>query len=91
MINGVTVVKVPTVVTVAAPGPQGPPGAGTTVTSGSLGAPAVLGGVLTATVTSNWGVDSGGNPYYDPAGAVAADAAIASLDSTGALVLTKPA
>lgn len=78
----------PTVVVVTSPGPQGRPGSG--ATSGSLSAPVSVLGVLTVTVTSNWGIDSGGNPYYDPAGAASADAAIASLNSTGALVLTKP-
>ena len=58
--------------------------------SSSLGAPVTVGGVLTVTVTSNWGLTSAGAAYYDPDGAAAADAAIASLDPSGALVLTRP-
>ncbi len=58
--------------------------------TGVLSAPVTVDGVLTVTVTSNWGVTPVGAAYYDPAGAVAADAAIASLDPSGALVLTRP-
>ena len=58
--------------------------------TGVLSAPVTVGGVLTVTVTSNWGLTSAGVAYYDPDGAVAADAAIASLDPSGALVLTRP-
>lgn len=86
MINAVTVVRVPTVVTVAAAGVQGKPGTGTD--AGSFNPPTSIGGVLTETITSNWGIDPSGNPYYDPAGAAPADAAIASLDAGGNLVLT---
>jgi len=56
----------------------------------SLSAPVTVGGVLTVTVTSNWGLTSAGGAYYDPDGAVPEEAAIASLDSSGALVLTRP-
>lgn len=58
--------------------------------SGVLNAPAMAGGILTVTVTSNYGVTPDGVAYYDPDGAVAADAAIASLSPSGALVLTRP-
>ncbi len=58
--------------------------------AGVLSAPVTVGGVLTVTVSSNWGVTPVGAAYYDPDGAVAADAAIASLDPSGALVLTRP-
>jgi len=58
--------------------------------SSSLSAPVTVGGVLTVTVTSNWGLTSAGGAYYDPDGAVPSDAAIASLDPSGALVLTRP-
>jgi hypothetical protein len=58
--------------------------------TGVLSAPVTVGGVLTVTVTSNWGLTSAGTAYYDPAGAAPADAAIASLDPSGALVLTRP-
>lgn len=70
---------------------QGPPGrVGPDSGTGSLSAPVAVGDGLVVTVTSNWGVDPAGFPYYDPAGAADADAAIASLDATGALILTKP-
>jgi len=58
--------------------------------SGVLNAPTMAGGILTVTVTSNYGVTPDGVAYYDPDGAVAADAAIASLSPSGALVLTRP-
>jgi len=56
----------------------------------SLSGAVNVGGVLTVTVSSNWGLTSAGTAYYDPDGAAAADAAIASLDPSGALVLTRP-
>jgi hypothetical protein len=43
------------------------------------------------TLTSNWGIDPSGNPYYDSAGAVPDEAAVASLDADGHLILTQPA
>jgi hypothetical protein len=49
---------------------------------------AVVGAEVDVTVTSNWGIDSGGNAYYDPAGASSADAAIATLGADGTIVLT---
>jgi hypothetical protein len=58
--------------------------------SGTLSAPSLVNGVYVVTVESNWGVTNAGGAYYDPDGAVAAEAAIASLNSTGALVLTRP-
>jgi hypothetical protein len=58
--------------------------------SGALSAPAMTGGIFTVTVTSDWGLTSAGTAYYDPDGAVPSDAAIASLDPSGALVLTRP-
>jgi hypothetical protein len=58
--------------------------------SGVLSAPAMTGGIFTVTVTSNYGVTPDGVAYYDPDGAVATDAAIASLSPSGTLVLTRP-
>jgi len=57
---------------------------------GSLSLPAVIDGVLTVTVVSNWGLTPVGAAYYDSSGAVPEDAAIASLDANGALILTRP-
>jgi hypothetical protein len=58
--------------------------------AGELSAPIEVDGVLTVTVTSDWGLTPAGATYYDPDGAVPLDAAIASLDSSGVLVLTGP-
>ena len=74
-------------------GPPGVPGGGGPLpepVAGMLSAPVAVDGVLTVIVTSNWGLTSAGAAYYDPDGAVATDAAIASLDPSGALVLTRP-
>ena len=58
--------------------------------SGVLSAPAMADGIFAVTVTSNFGLTSAGAAYYDPDGATPSDAAIASLDSSGSLVLTRP-
>jgi len=55
-----------------------------------LSAPQLVDGVWVVTVKSPWGVTADGQAYYDPEGAVPSDAAVASLDSTGALILTRP-
>jgi len=55
-----------------------------------LSAPKLVDGVWVVTVKSPWGVTVDGQAYYDPEGAVPSDAAVASLDSSGALVLTRP-
>jgi hypothetical protein len=70
------------------PGPQGPPGAEGSDTSGSLSSPEAVGDGLVVTITSNWGINVDGDPYYDPAGADPDEAAIATLDPFGHLVLT---
>jgi len=67
------------------PGPEGELSG-----SGALSAPSMTGGIFAVTVTSDWGLTSAGAAYYDPDGAVPEEAAIASLDSSGALVLTRP-
>lgn len=46
-------------------------------------------GSLEVTLTSNWGIDPLGAPYYDPDGADPADAAWPSLDPDGSFVLTQ--
>jgi len=67
-----------------------PPGLeGGLSSSGALSAPALAGEIFTVTVTSDWGLTSAG-AYYDSDGAVPEEAAIASLDSNGSLVLTRP-
>jgi len=55
-----------------------------------LSAPKLVNGVWAVTVKSPWGVTADGQAYYDPEGAAPSDAAVASLDSTGALILTRP-
>ncbi len=75
----------PNVTVLPVAGPPGPAGTG-----GSGFTTAVDGLELVVTVTSDWGVDDDG-PYWDPAGADPTDAAVASLDADGHLVLTKPA
>jgi len=57
---------------------------------GVLSAPKLVGGIWAVTVESPWGVTADGQAYYDAEGAVSSDAAVASLDSSGALVLTRP-
>jgi len=57
---------------------------------GVLNALDLVGGIWTVTVESPWGVTVDGQVYYDPEGAVPSDAAVASLDSNGELVLTRP-
>ena len=55
-----------------------------------LSAPELVDGVWVVTVESPWGITADGRAYYDTEGAVPSDAAVASLDSNGALILTKP-
>lgn len=86
---GELVMDVPTTNTVVvfpSPGPPGPAGGGGDSDSGSLTAETV-GEELVVTVTSKWGITPDGLPYYDPDGAAPDDAAIASLDAAGNLVL----
>lgn len=85
--SGVVSVQNQSFVVVTAPGPQGPPGSG----GGGGLTGELVGDELIVTVTSNWGIDSDGNPYYDPNGAADGEDAVASLDADGNLLLTKPA
>ena len=55
-----------------------------------LSAPDLVDGVWVVTVKSPWGITADRRAYYDPEGAVPSDAAVASLDSNGALILTRP-
>lgn len=66
----------------------GPPG---DASSGHLGPPTLVGGEWAVPLTSNWGVTPAGAVYYDPAGAVPDEAAVASLDVDGHLTVTQPA
>lgn len=43
----------------------------------------------TVTLTSPWGIDSDGNPYFDATGAASGEAAYPSVASNGAVVLTQ--
>lgn len=58
--------------------------------SGSLSVPVLVSDVWTVTVMSNWGLTAEGAAYYDAAGAIPSEAAIASFDAAGVLVLIRP-
>lgn len=81
-----TPANVGSIIRIASPGIQGPPGPGTT--SGTLSAASTDGELITVGIISNWGISSDGVAYYDTAGASPDEAAIASIDENGHITLT---
>jgi hypothetical protein len=76
--NGVASLGPDSVLTVS----QWPPSGGT------IGTPNTVVGGLDVPITSKWGINPSGQPYYNPDGAAPADAAIATLGADGLIHLT---
>lgn len=59
------------------------------VTVGTLEIVPESGGIseIRGVLHDQWGIDSSGDPYFDPNGAVPAERALVALDATGSLVL----
>lgn len=70
-------------------GVKGDRGIDVRIESGYFSAPVIENNILSVSLTSNWGIDSTGEPYYDSAGAAPGEAAMLTVEPDGTLTLVR--